>query len=110
VTYGGQARISPPAVTAPPDAQQRDGKVASEAPGAHGLDMLSGDAKRQMAELLNDAVNHVISAGLELASVRGRLPVAEEQALLEHACDGLDATLADIRRLAVGLAQRSSYG
>jgi phage terminase Nu1 subunit (DNA packaging protein) len=59
------------------------------------------DAQRRIAQLLADAVNHMISAGLELASVRSRLPGKAEQSVLELATRHLDTALIDIRRLAV---------
>ncbi len=65
----------------------------------------SGDAESQIAQLLDDAVNHLLSAGFELASVRARLPALDEQGLLEHACDNLDAALVDIRRFAVSVTR-----
>ena len=59
------------------------------------------DAQHRIAQLLADAVNHMISAGLELASVRSRLPGTAEQRILEVATSHLDTALIDIRHLAV---------
>ena len=64
----------------------------------------SAAAQRRIAQLLGDAVSHLISAGLDLASVRGRISRTDDQIELEHATNNLDAALVDIRRLAVGIA------
>ncbi len=67
--------------------------------------VFSVDAKSQITQLLDDVVNHLLSAGFELASVRARLPAMDEQGLLEHACDNVDAALIDIRRIAVSITR-----
>jgi hypothetical protein len=64
----------------------------------------SAYAQRRIAQLLGDAVSHLISAGLDLASVRGRISRNDHQIELEHATNNLDAAMVDIRRLAVGIA------
>ncbi len=64
----------------------------------------SAVARAQIGQLLSNAVNQLLGAGLELASVRCRLREADEHGLLEHLTDQLDATLVDIRHLSVRIA------
>ena len=84
--------------------------VAGEDPAPPELAQLAGshaqsaDAERRIAQLLGAAANHLISAGLDLASVRARLPRAGDCSELEHATNNLDAALADIRGVAVRIA------
>ncbi len=65
---------------------------------------LSADAPHRIAQLLGDAVSHLITAGLDLASVRARLRFSGDDSDLEHVTNNLDAALADIRGLAVRIA------
>ncbi len=79
----------------PPEADKSPGGQASPT-----------DSQRRIAQLLGNVVDHLISAGLDLASVRARLPHTDDHTVLEHATNHVDTALIDIRRLAVrvGLA------
>jgi hypothetical protein len=79
----------------PPEADKLPGGQASPT-----------DSQRRIAQLLGNVVDHLISAGLDLASVRARLPHTDDHIVLEHATNHVDTALIDIRRLAVrvGLA------
>jgi hypothetical protein len=84
----------------PPEGPQTD-------PARSGIDEVPGqntsptEAQQHIARLLADVVNHLISAGFELASVRARMPDSAEQSVLELATKHLDTALIDIRHLAV---------
>ena len=69
----------------------------------------SVDAEIRIAELLGTAASHLISAGLDLASVRARLPRAGDCGELEHATSNLDAALADIRGVAARIATGTQH-
>jgi hypothetical protein len=69
----------------------------------------SDDAQGRIAQLLGDAVSHLISAGMDLASVRARLSGSGDNSELEHATGNLDAALVDIRDFAVRIAVGSRW-
>jgi hypothetical protein len=104
-------RRLPATVTASRDGREswdgRDG--AASRPGADGAAVPAPGAYGQalIGQLLTDSVNQLLSVGLQLASVRCRLPGPDEQVLLENLTDQLDAALVDIRRLSVSVALRT---
>ncbi len=93
--------------TARPTLSESESAPSEEDPARPAVAAFAGekatltDAQHRIAQLLADAANHMISAGLELASVRSRLPGTAEQSVLEVATRHLDTALIDIRHLAV---------
>jgi hypothetical protein len=62
------------------------------------------DGQARIGQLLGDAVNLVLKAGLQLSSVHCRLKDAKEQQAVDRVTGQLDAALVEIRHLSVRLA------
>jgi hypothetical protein len=61
----------------------------------------AADSQERIGQLLGDAVNLLLKAGLQLASVRCRLKETDEQQIIERIASQIDAALVDIRHLSV---------
>jgi hypothetical protein len=89
----------------PASAQVSGDRVGPGEAPAHSAAMVAAiDGQARIGQLLGDAVNLLLKAGLQLASVHCRLKETEERQAVERVTGQLDAALVQIRHLTVRLA------